>query len=274
MHFSTHRRAESDSEEHVYEDPASLRRSGSDRAGLGSWSAGDRQDAETSPENGGPFSSEVVDPGPSDLLVNTPPFSIDAVPPLNPRSELLPIALMSVSPLNLPVTATQPRVPRIRLGTSALYCRPDCRTVDLYRSAEFPASANHLRPFSPLSAVGYAEAADGLSHPYQQIPEDEFPFIHSPHGYGTSVGWQPPVSESQPGDMYGRRRQLEPRSQPRGVHSTPLRNFHPSAGQYFVNDLSLTEDQFNDMLSNSDDSDNVDMVSPLFDDDITGSIII
>jgi len=280
--FRTHRRAESDAEEHVYEDPASLRRSIS-RDGLGSWSVGNYPAVdccELLPENGGPFSTELDGRGPSELLVDTPPSSDNILAPLNPGSELLqslPSALTSISSLNVPISYSQARVPRVRLGTSALYCRPESRAADFYRSGELPASANHLRPFSPLSAVGYAEITEGLTHPYQ-IPGDDFPCVHSPHagGCAASVGWQPPVSVSQLSRMYNYRPEFEPRSQPQDVHSTPSGNYRSTSGQYFADDLSLTDDQFNNMSSSSAESDHVDMsqVSPLFDDEIVGSIVI
>jgi len=272
----THRRAESDAEEHVYEDPASLRRSNSGD-GLGSRSADPAASCrEVYPVNNGPFLSEVDDCGLSELLADAPLDPDDAVAPMNPRSELLQW-LPSGSLLNIPVTSLQPRVPRVRLGTSALYSRPDSRTVDLCRTGEFPASANHLRPFSPLSAVGYAEVTDGLTHPYQ-IPGDDFPFIHSPQGAvcSTSAGWQPPTAVNQQHRLYSYHPEFVPRSQPNDVHSTPSGNYHPNVGPYFTNDLSLTEDQFNDTSSSSAASDHfgISQVSPLFDDDAVNGVII
>ena len=276
----THRRAESDVEEHVYEDPASLRRSVS-RDGLGcglqsSYNCPAVDYHAVSQDDAGPSSSESDDRSPSEPLMPLVALSANADTALYSTSELLPAlpcSIASNSSFGTPISSSQPRVPRVRLGTSALYCRPDSRAVDWCRGGDFLAPANQLRPFSPLSAIGYAEVVDNFAHPYQ-TPGDGFPFIHSAHdaGYSTSFGGQPPAPWSH---IYGEDPDFGLRSQPTDAHSTPSGNRQsctPTAVPYFSNDPSLVEDQLNSTSSartSLTESDRLDVsqVSPLFDDD-------
>jgi len=282
----THRRAESDTEEHIYEDPSSLRRSVS-RDGLES---GLRNSATNCPaenyrdgfsENDGPPSCEVDDRSPMELLMALAPSSVNAGPSVNSTPQLLqflPYSVTSNSSLNQPMTFSQPRVPRVRLGTSALYSRPDSRTVDWCRGGDFLTSANHLQPFSPLSTIGYSEVIDNFTHPYQTT-RDDFLSVHSP-----SFGGQPPrpLPVDHWSHIYGDDPELELRSQPTDVHSRPSgnrQNCHPTIVSYLSNDLSVVEDQLNSTSSartSSTESDHFDMsqVSPLFDDDNIDSIVI
>jgi len=283
----THRRAESDVEEHIYEDPASLRRSVSrDRLGRGLQSS-DSLPAmdyhEVSQEDAGPSSSEIDDQSPLELLMPLA-ASADTVTTRNPAPELrhsVPYSITSNSLLNTPISSSQPRVPRVRLGTSALYCRPDSRAVDWLLQGNPHFSTNQLQPFSPLSAVGYSEVMDSFTHPYE-TPGDDFPFVHNPHnagynvhnphnaGYNTSFDTQPPAPWSQ---MYIDDPEL--RSQNADIHSTPSgnrRTHSPTAVSYFSNDLSVVEDQLNSTSSahsslTEPERFNGLHISPLFDDD-------
>jgi len=159
----THRRAESDTEEHVYEDPTSLRRSVS-RDGLGCALPTDPVGVNR------PAASQEDDVAGRPAVCGGPsePLLTDAVDPRNAVSELVrPQPCYSVpsnTSLSTPTSLGQPppRVPRVRLGTSALYCR----------TAELPASANQLRPFSPLSAMAYAQATDSFSQPCRTAQDD------------------------------------------------------------------------------------------------------
>lgn len=277
----THRRAESDAEEHIYEDPASLRRSLS-RDAVGSWSAGDNSGfpaescREVLPPNSAPSSSEVANRSPSEAF---PPCSDDVVYPGNLSSDLLESLPCGISSAPLPICSSQPRFPRVRLGTSALYCRPDSRTIDWCRSAgDFPAAAaNRLQPFSPLSAIGYSEVVDSPAHPYRP-PGNEFLSVRSPctPWYSASVGWQPPpVSGHHRSPVYDDI--LE--SPQQTDHSTAPGNHYaclPDAVPYLEDELSLIDDQYyntSSARSSSAESEHssMDHVSPLFDD---GSIVI
>lgn len=276
----THRRAESDVEEHVYEDPASLRRSVS-RDGLGH---GLRNSAEyssvncheVSEENDGPSSSEVDDRSPLELLMSLVTSPDDAVALPNPPELLqsLPYPVASNSSLNAPMSSYQPRVPRVRLGTSALYGRPDSRSIDWCRNADFPASTNQLRPFSPLSTIGYSELIDSFMRQYQTPGDDFSPVHNSPNP--TSFGVQQPfLAPDQWSQIYGNDPGLELRSQAADEHSTPAGNWqnrHPSTVSHFSDDLSAIEDHLNSTSSarsSLTESERmcVSQVSPLFDDD-------
>jgi len=275
----THRRAESDVEEHIYEDPASLRRSVS-RDGLGCalQSTGNCPAVdfhEVSRENAGPSSAETEDRCLFEPVTPLAASAADAVTTQNPPSEMLPSLpyfITSNSSLNMPqISCSQPRIPRVRLGTSALYSRPDSRAVDCWsRSGDFPAPANQLRPFSPLSAIGYAEVMDSFTHPYQ-TPGEGFPFIPSV-GYSTAFGGQP---LNQWSHLYVDDPGFELRSQTTDVHSTLSGNQQipsPTAVSYFSNDLSVVEDRLNSTSSartslTESERYNASLVSPLFDDD-------
>ena len=282
----THRRAESDVEEHIYEDPASLRRSISrDGLGCGLQSTGNCPAVdfcEVLQENAGPSLAETDDRHLLEPVTPLAASSADAVTTQNPTPEILqslPYFITSNSSLNTPpISCSQPRVPRVRLGTSALYSRPDSRAVDWCRSGDFPAPANQLRPFSPLSAIGYAEAMDSFTHPYQ-TPGEGFHFIPSV-GYNTAFGEQPPGQWSH---LYGDNPEFELRSQTQDVHSIPSAgNRHipsPTAVSYFSNDLSVVEDRFNSTSSArtslaESEHFNASLVSPLFDDDDSDEVCI
>ena len=263
----THRRAESDAEEHIYEDPASLRRSvsgdGLECLLQNSASSDAVNCREVVDENGGVHPSEVVDQTQMELLLALAPSSVDTPTPVNPTPELmhpLSYSVASNSSVNVPICFSQPRVPRVRLGTSALYCRPDSRTVDWCRSGDFLASANQIQPFSPLSTIGYPELIDSFTHRYQW-PGEDFPAVHN-------------ASQQHRGDNDTG---FELRSH---VHSTPSGNQHshqPTTMSCFRDDLSLFDSQFNRTLSactSSTESEHYDasQVSPLFDDDNVDNI--
>ena len=263
----THRRAESDAEEHIYEDPASLRRSvsgdGLECLLQNSASSATANCREVVEENGGVRPSEVVDQSQLELLLALAPSSVDTQTPVNRTPELvhpLPCSVASNSCVNVPICFSQPRVPRVRLGTSALYCRPDSRIVDWCRSGDFLASANQLQPFSPLSTIGYPELIDSFTRRYQW-PGEDFPVVHN-------------ASQQHCGDNDAG---FELRSH---IHSTPSGNqcsHQPTAMSCFRDDLSLFDSQFNHTLSactSSTESEHYDasQVSPLFDDDNVDNI--
>jgi len=276
----THRRAESDAEEHIYEDPASLRRSVSrDGLGLHNISSYPVENChEVLQENGGQSSPEVDDRSPLELLLALTPSFDDVVTPQDATAELLqslPYSVTSNSSLNMPISSSQPRVPRVRLGTSALYCRPDSRTVDWCRSGDFLPSANQMRPFSPLSAIRYSEVTDSFAHPYQTQGGDPAT-VHNTHNTASFGGQQLlPVNRRCP-HVCGDDPEIELRCQPTDVCSTlsgDRQNRHSSAVSCYSNDLSVLEDQFNSTSSarsSLTESEHLDMtqVSPLFDDDI------
>jgi len=276
----THRRAESDVEEHVYEDPASLRRSVS-RDGLGH---GLRNSAEYSSvncrqvlqENDLPSSSEVDDQSPLELWMSLVTSGDNAVALPNPFELLqsLPYPVVSNSSLNAPMSSSQPRVPRVRLGTSALYGRPDSRSIDWCRSTDFPAPTNHLRPFSPLSTIGYSELIDSFMRQYQ-TPGDDFSSVHNPPNPTSFGGQQPILAPGQWSHIYDNDPELELRSQAIDEHSTPAGNWqnrHPSEVSHFSDDLSAIEDRLNSTSSarsslTESERLGISQVSPLFDDD-------
>ena len=333
----THRRAESDIDEHIYEDPTSLRRR-SVTSSLPSCSGdcpgvtaavdlrstspqdvgdtpaevpdsfphsyqtlGDDFPLIRSPPSGGqpPWhrvyadspaaaedfqddagrstSSEVDDRSPAELLASLAASAPAAALSSTAASDVLlslPYAIASIPSLGAPpplsTASQQPRVPRVRLGTSALYSRPDwCRTGG---DGDFPAPANQLRAFSPLSAVGYTPGevvVDSSAHPYQTVGDD-LPLVRSPLG-NPSFGGQAPWYCIYGGDDP----ELEFRSQLVDVHSSPSRSRRPGpagVAAYFSNDISLVEDRLNSTSSAhsslTDESERMDLsqVSPLFDD--------
>jgi len=285
----THRRAESDVEEHIYEDPASLRRSVSNDGLQGSFPAVVDFRAVSQEDVAPPaLSDEVDDRSPSELLMSLVANAPTAAPTDPPAFDILlslPYAITSISSLTatpLSTSQQQPRIPRVRLGTSALYSRPpEGRTpVDWCRSGagDFPAPASQLRAFSPLSVVGYPEVVDSFAHPYETVG-DSFPFVHNSLDHtsflGQAVGppWRNFYGGVDP--------EFEMRSPAADVHSSPSGNrqnrpppFLSTDVAYFSNDISVVEDRLNSTSSarsSMTESEQMDMslVSPLFDDDHT-----
>jgi len=288
-----HRRAESDVEEHVYEDPASLRRSTSDNGMQNSADHPAMDHLEVSDkENEGPSLSEVDDESASALLMALAATPSNAVSPAYPTPQLLsslpyhPIA--SNSSLNAtPISSSQPRVPRIRLGTSALYSRPaDSRVPDWCQSKDLLfASSSQLQPFSPLSPVGFAELIEGISHGCRS-PADELPFTHNPQNTAYTSqfeeGLRPLLSQGNWSRVYPADPEFEARSRPVYDHSISSGNFQnhcPSAVSYLPNDQSIVDDRItstSSARSSSMESEHFDTsaVSPLFDDESVDNIAI
>jgi len=288
----THRRAESDTEEHVYEDPASLRRSTyedptqssvlgyeSDHVpenliqDLVSQARPSGYDGDRTPINfvemlrgGGAAPSEVANPSPSEPLMSGPvmsiPMSAGVLPyPRAAAVETLPYAISSLFLPNVAAPGSQTRVPRVRLGTSALYFRPDSRGVDSCRTGGLP-----LQPFSPLSTVGYSEIADEFGHQYQVIPNDH-PSVRNP-----SLSFRSPSIQDHWDNM-------DSRSPVGGVCSMPSGNRHHSHDEDFSPDLSLAEDQLNSTSSARSSSAeslrfDVSQVSPLCDHDSPADVVV